>query len=243
MSRVEDIDRYLRAHFAAERRPVPTPTDPRVHPFVTISRQTGIGGHALADAMLDVFESQEDVDVFEGWKVYDRSLCEIVAKDPRFSRSLDSLVEEEYRSKANDFFHQMLRSTADQSMVMNRVFLVVRAVAGMGRAIIVGRGGSHVTADMPQGISLRIVAPEDVRIARAMELHGFSEREARAGARKRDADRARLLRARFGADIDDPTGYDVTWNIRDVTFEGISEATAALVRCRATRLVQTDRSL
>jgi hypothetical protein len=76
-----------------------------------------------------------------------------------------------------------------------------------------------------------------------MEVHGLSEREARAGARKRDADRARLLRARFDADIDDPTGYDVTWNIGDVTFEEISEATAALVRRRAVRLVATDRSL
>jgi cytidylate kinase len=243
MSRVEDIDRYLRAHFAAEQRPVSTPADSRVHPFITISRQTGIGGHALADAMVEVFDGQQDVDVFGGWKVYDRSLCEIVAKDPRFSRSIDSLIEEEYRSRTNDFFHQMLRSTADQSMVMNRVFLVVRAVASMGRAIIVGRGGSHVTTDMPQGISLRIVAQEDVRIARAMEAHGLSEREARAGARKRDADRARLLRARFDADIDDPTGYDVTWNIGDVTFEEMSEATAALVRRRAVRLVATDRSL
>ncbi len=243
MSRVEDIDRYLRAHFAAEQRPASTPTDSRVHPFITISRQTGIGGHALADAMLKVFDGQQDVHVFGGWKVYDRSLCEIVAKDPRFSQSIDSLIEEEYRSKTNDFFHQMLRSTADQSMVMNRVFLVVRAVAGMGKAIIVGRGGSHVTADMPQGISLRIVAPEDVRIARAMEVHGLSEREALAGARKRDTDRARLLRARFGADIDDPTGYDVTWTVGNVTFEEISEATATLVRCRADRLVATDRSL
>jgi cytidylate kinase len=243
MSRVEDIDRYLRAHFAAEQRPASAPKDSRVLPFITISRQTGIGGHALADAMVEAFERQEDVDVFGGWQVYDRSLCEIVAKDPRFSRSLDSLIEEEYRSRTNDFFHQMLRSTADQSMVMNRVFLVVRAVAGMGKAIIVGRGGSHVTADIPQGISLRIVAPEGVRIARAVEVHGLSEREALAGARKRDADRSRLVRERFGADIDDPTGYDTIWNIGNVTFEEISKATAALVRCRAVRLVATDRSL
>ena len=45
MSRVEDIDRYLRAHFAAERRQQPGPTEARVHPFVTISRQAGTMKH------------------------------------------------------------------------------------------------------------------------------------------------------------------------------------------------------
>jgi cytidylate kinase len=232
MKRIDDIDRYLRAHFAAQRMPGPTPVEPRVYPFVTISRQTGTGGHALADTMLEVFSEQADVDLFSGWRVYDRSICEIVVEDRRFAGSLDSLIEEEYRSRTNDFFHQMLRSTAHQDMVMNRAFLVVRAIAGMGKSIIVGRGGSHVTKDMPQGVSLRIVAPEDVRIARAMEVHGLTEKEARAGASKRDSDRARLLRSFFGADIGDPTGYDVTWNADSASFSEISQATASLVRCR-----------
>jgi cytidylate kinase len=127
----------------------------------------------------------------------------------------------------------MLRSTAAQTMVMDRVFLVVRAIAGMGKSIIVGRGGSHVTKDMPQGVSLRIIAPEEARISRAMEVYGLTEKEARAGASKRDSERARLLRSHFGADINDTTGYDVTWNTGSASFEEISEATAALVRCRS----------
>jgi cytidylate kinase len=232
MKRIEDIDRYLRAHFAAQMMPGPDPGERRVHPFVTISRQTGTGGHALADVMLEVFAEQDDVDLFGGWRIYDRTICEMVVQDKRFAGSLDLLVEEEYRSRANDFFHQMLRSTADQTMVMNRVFVVVRAIAGMGKAIIVGRGGSHVTKDIPRGVSLRIVAPEDVRIARAMDVHDLSEKEARAGSRKRDADRARLIRSHFAADIGDPTGYDVTWNVGSASFAEVSRATVSLVRGR-----------
>jgi cytidylate kinase len=239
MKRIEDIDRYLRAHLAAQMMPGPDPAERRVHPFVTISRQTGTGGHALADAMLEVFAEQDDVDLFGGWRVYDRSICEMVVQDKRFAGSLDLLVEEEYRSKANDFFHQMLRSTADQTMVMNRVFVVVRAIAGMGKAVIVGRGGSHVTKDLPRGVSLRLVAPEDVRIARAMDVHDLSEKEARAGSRKRDADRARLIRSHFTADINDPTGYDVTWNVGSASFEEISRATVSLVRSRNNSQVES----
>ncbi len=232
MSRVEDIDRYLRAYFAAQRMPEPPASDMRVHPFVTISREAGTGAHTLADTMVEVFSRQPDTDVFGGWQVFDRTVCEIVVQDQRFVQSLDSLIEEEYRSKTSDFFHQMLRSTADQSMMMKRVFLVVRTIAGMGKSIIVGRAGSHVTADMPQGVSIRLVAPEPVRIQRAMSVHDLSERDARTGARKRDSARARLLKEHFDADINDPSGYDATWSLGKVTHEEIAASVACLVRQR-----------
>jgi len=234
MNRVENIERYLKAQLAQERRTVLASGHPEPAPFVTISRQAGIGGHALADAMLAVFSQQTDTDVFHGWQIYDKTICEIVAKDPQFSRSLDSLLEEEYRSRTTDFFHQMLRATADQTLVAERVFLVVRAIAGMGRSIIVGRGSSHATKDLPLGVHLRVVAPEDERVHRTMEVRDLSERDARAFVRARDADRARLLKVHFGVDIDDPLGYDLTCNTANATFNEIAEAVAGVVRRRAT---------
>ena len=232
MSRVNDIDRYLRAYFASQQTPEAAPSQPHARPFVTISRQAGIGGHALADTLVEVFSSIDDR-VFEGWRVYDRTLCEMVAEDPRYRKNLDSLLEEEYRAKTNDFFHQMLRSTVDQKLVMNRVFLAVRTVAGIGKAVIVGRAGAQVTKDMKEGVSIRVIAPEDVRIARAMEVHGLTEREARAGGRKRDADRSRLIKAQFETDIDDPAGYDAVFNVGEVSFGEIARCVAVMVRARS----------
>jgi len=233
MDRVADIDRYLRAYFASQQTSEAAPSQPHARPFVTISRQAGIGGHDLADTIVDVFSSIDDP-IFDGWRVYDRTLCEMVAGDPRYRKSLDSLVEEEYRAKANDFFHQMIRSTVDQKLVMNRVFLAVRTVAGMGKGVIVGRAGAQVTEDMPEGVSIRVIAPEDARIARAMDAHGLTEREARAGGRKRDADRARLIKAHFGVDIDDPTGYDAVFNAGIMSFGEIARSAAVMVRARTT---------
>ena len=232
MSRVADIDRYLRAYFAADQIPREDALEVVTRPFITVSRQSGIGGHDVADAIVAAFDRSDDAQVFHGWRVYDRTLCQMVADDPRYSASLDSLLEEEYRSKTDDFFHQMVRSTVDQKLVMDRVFLAVRTVAGMGNAVIVGRAGSHVTKDMPGGISLRIIAPEDLRVERSMVAEGLSEREARARIRKRDADRARLLRAHFGADIDDPAGYDAVFNMAQVSAEEIADCCATLVGAR-----------
>ncbi|MDJ0791839.1 MAG: cytidylate kinase-like family protein [Acidimicrobiia bacterium] len=229
MSRVADIDRYLRAYFAADQVQPPPEEESDVRPFLTISRQAGVGGHGLADRIVQEFDAQADDDLFGGWRVYDKTLCQMVADDPRYASSLDSLLDEEYRSKTDDFFHQMVRSTVDQKLVMDKVFLAVRTVAGMGHAVIVGRAGSHVTRDMPQGRSIRIVAPEEMRIEQVMDAERVSAREARSRVRKRDSGRARLLKAHFGADIDDPTGYDVVFNMAHVTPDEIARCAVDLV--------------
>lgn len=233
MNRVGNIERYLRAKLASEQMPATLDDDAAPAPFVTISRQAGIGGHRLGEVILDTFNRQPDTDVFGGWQIYDKTVCEIVARDPAFSGSLDSLMAEEYRSPTTDFFHQMLRSTVDQKMVMNRAFLVVRTIAGMGNAIIVGRGGAQVTRDMPTGVSLRVVAPDAVRIQRAMDTMELPERDAAVYVKKRDADRARLIRAHFDVDIDDPAGYDLVANAGRMSFDVIAAITATLVRERA----------
>ena len=93
MGRVEDIERYLKVSLASQRERRADYSVARAYPFITISRQTGVGGHALADKMLEVFSEQEDVEVFGGWRIYDRALCDIVAEDPGFGGSLESLTE------------------------------------------------------------------------------------------------------------------------------------------------------
>ena len=83
-TRIEDIDRYLQAYFAAEHTADSGPggEGPGFRPFVTISRQAGVGGHELADDMLEVFHAHSNRALFGGWQIFDRSICEIVAGDP-----------------------------------------------------------------------------------------------------------------------------------------------------------------
>jgi cytidylate kinase len=230
MRHIEGIDLFIRAQIAAEE--AQQTTEPRPHPFITISREAGAGGHSLADALLEAFSGEADRDLFGGWKVFDQRLCEIVAEDPRYASSLDSMQEEEYRSRTDEFFRQLLGSQLHQDVVMNRVFRVVRALATLGKAIIVGRGGSQVTKGMPYGVALRLVAPEDHRIDRLMELHDLSERDARDLMRKRDSHRARLLKTNFSVDVADPTNYDATWNTATVPYDEIAASIVALIQQR-----------
>lgn len=232
MKRVEHVDRYLRAQLAMEREPGSRDDEPGIHPFVTISREAGAGGLQLAETLLDVFGRQPETELFAGWQVYDRHLCEIVAEDPRYAESLDSLLELDDSPRAG-FFHAVLGPSTHHALLMDRVFLVVHTLAAMGKSIIVGRGGSAVTRTMPQGVSLRLVAREDSRVELIQQMYGLNERKARQQVHKRDADRARLLKDHFGLDIADPTQYDVTWNTDRTSLGEIADAVVGLVRSRS----------
>jgi len=203
-----------------------------VHPFVTISRQAGAGGHSLAAALLEAFARQDDGATFGGWHVFDRRICEMVVEDPKLTGSLESLVSEEYRSRTEDFIHQLLSPSVSQDYVAERVFRIVRTLAGVGKAVIVGRAGSQATLGLGQGVSLRLVAPEPVRLGRIMTIDHLGEREARNEMKKRDAHRARLVRRHFRVYIDDPLGYDATFNTGTLSFDEIAEAVVAMLRSR-----------
>ncbi len=116
---------------------------------------------------------------------------------------------------------------------MARVFQIVHAIASVGKAIIIGRGGSEVTRAMGPGVRIRIVAPEEDRIHRLAELHGWEERKARAEAKRLDSSRARLMKTHFRVDIEDPTAYDAVWNTGSAPAGDIAEAVTAVLRNRA----------
>jgi cytidylate kinase len=234
------MEAYLIAH-AEDMRSREDGSEGKLRPFITISRQAGAGGHLLAGALLDTFARQEDIGLFGGWQVFDRKLCEIAAEHPTFSASISSLLAEEYRPRSDEFFRQMLGSSIDQDMLMLHVFRVVRAVASIGKSIIVGRAGSEVTRDLAQGISLRLIAPEETRIERVMDRYGLDERAARGEAKKLDSSRARLLKSHFRVDINDPTLYDAVWNTGRIPIETIAESIVATVRHQAALLELESR--
>lgn len=229
----ESIRRFLDAQFAAQQATEPGPERPHHHPFVTISRQAGAGGHALARAMVAVFAEQDDRDLFGTWQVFDRELCEIVVEDPRLTGALDRLISEVYLSRTEEFFNQLVKPAPDQDYMMEQVFHAVRNLAGIGKVIIVGRGGAHATRGMGPSFSVRLVAPIEARVSRIAELEKLDERRARERVRKLDAHRARVIKRRFGADIDDPLEYDAVWNTGAIGFETMAHATVAVLRRRA----------
>lgn len=218
--------------FLTEKRDLTEASDEGL-PFITISRQAGAGGHLLSYIILTELLKCRGADVFQGWHVFDKALCEAVAGNPTIQADMESLVAEEYRSEFRDFIESLFTGQSKQYVINKMTFKVVRILALIGKVIIVGRGGSLVTADMPQGIHIRLVAPEAQRIVWMMKRFKLRKEQARETVAKQDADRRKLIKLFFHRDIADPLLYDVVWNTGRTDLDMIARNAIDLIRQRA----------
>jgi len=208
---------------------------PDVHaglfPFITISREVGAGGRRLARTLIEVMENHPS-EMFRGWKVLDRESFEGMIRDERLRSAFDAVFSEECHSEIEALVRTLLGSSSAQPAAVSHLFQAIRKMATCGKVIIVGRAGSCVTASLPLGVHLRLVAPESQRI-RELGLQSLGESEARKELARRDRDRARLVQIYFRREISDPNLYDVIWNSARTPMEVIALATLTLVEERA----------
>lgn len=230
MSPANPIERFLHGHMY-DKRDASFAT--RLRPFVTISRQAGAGGLTLAHALLDRFEHEDDKELFGEWDMFDQKLVAMVAEDSDLRVSVEALLSEQYHKAAEDFFRQMFTSTTPQDIVTDRMFRLVRTIAEVGKAVIVGRAGSEVTRGLGPSVSVRLVAPEQARIAHMTELYGHSEKEATEAIARLDSGRARMMKRHFRVNIDDPLHYDAVWNTGRVSYEEIADSIVVTLKARA----------
>lgn len=198
-------------------------------PFVTISREAGAGGHTLAREILRKLEVLEPGPFSEEWEVFDHKLCLLIAEDKKFGVSFDQLLTEEYRSEVGQVISEMLAQRASRYQLYKRVFEIVRALAMLGKCVIVGRAGMCVAADMPLGVHIRLVAPEEVRIKRMMKMLEIGEKETARKVKEQDRDRRRLVNDFFGKDIGSPLLYDAVFNTDRLAVQEIAETVARMV--------------
>lgn len=203
------------------------------YPFVTVSRQAGAGGHLLSYVILTEFLKYRDNPLFEGWHVFDRELCELVARDPLLQKDMEVLIAEKSRSQFNDFVESLYTGHSEQHDLYRTTFKVVRMLSLIGKVIIVGRGGSLISHDLPQGIHIRLVAPEAHRIIWMMKRFKMHKEDAREAVIRQDKDRQKLIKLFFNRDIQDPLLYDMVWNTGRVGLDVITRSTIDMIKKRA----------
>lgn len=219
ISHMSDVARYLDAMAFARAQAGPWPLGHG--PFVTISRQAGSGGHALAEAVMREL-SRRDAAWARDWQTFDHALIRMVDEDPRLRDALRALMTEEYYSKGHDMLRQFLMGSVPQDVVLARVFHAVRLLASVGRVVIIGRGAACLTGDLPGGVHVRLVAgrkPRLARLARQWELDPEATAKKMAEV---DASRAALVRDHFHRDVDDAELYDAVFNVDRVPVDEVA---------------------
>lgn len=229
MERNADVLRFLDSQ--TFERPGPE-GEPGTRPFVTISREAGAGGRSLAEALLAAFARRRRPEL-AGWQSADKEVCERLSRDPRLKVSLTALLDERFRGAIEDALTTAFTGAAPQFAVYRAVFRTERALAAVGRVILVGRGGALATRGLSGGVHVRLVGARDARVERVAARQGWTRHEAGRWVDEHDRAREALVKAYFGASPADPLLYDVTFHTDHVSPDSAAEAVAELILARS----------
>ncbi len=202
-------------------------------PFITISRQAGAGGNALAAILDEKIQKLHTEPLFQGWHLCGQELCHMVGQDPKLKDLVDSLKRTEYHSHAEDILSQLIHGGASQDVVVKKMFHLIRTFALHGKVVFVGRGSTFLTRDLPLGVHVYLEASMESRVKRMMSVLSLDAKKAREAVEVKDKAKAELVKTFFNKDIRDPLLYDSVWNTDRVSIEEIAKLLIEIVRDKA----------
>jgi hypothetical protein len=159
-------------------------------PYITVSRQYGCDGLELTGPLVEKLNQRDEQ---QRWKLYHKELLKQLAEDTGLT---EEIIEKERFSKPSlmkDFLRGLLKSNVpDGYEIRKSITMMVRTVAFEGYAVIIGQGGNAATTDLDNGLSVRIEAPKEWRIARISVREQLSKEAAAARMEEIDAQRQYL---------------------------------------------------
>ncbi|GIV57529.1 MAG: cytidylate kinase-like family protein [Bacteroidetes bacterium] len=183
------------------------------YPVITISREFGAQGAALARRLGER----------TGFTVWDQELVHAIAEeagaDARLLASLDEHVREAIEDAINA---ALLGASVTNVQYLRALMRVVQAIAHHGSSIIVGRGANYILRERDR-VSIRVVAPLDVRVRRYAEAQGLREKEARRYVLERDEERAAFVRHYFHRDVAHAADYDLVLNAGTYDLDAMAD--------------------
>ena len=194
---------------------------PHPKPCISISREPGCGGTALArrlakDLGMDLIGSKIIQQVAERADISEKVIASLDEKQVRLR---DLWLESLFRTRhilPNEYLRYLAK--------------VVGTIGKQGNTVIIGRGGQFLLPP-EETFRIRLVGPRELRIRNVM-CHSNTDYEASERyVSKTEADRNAFHCRHFGADWTNPVYYDLTVNTGTLGIEGavaVVEAAFAL---------------
>lgn len=195
-------------------------------PFITISRPVGIDAEPLTHALA--------TELGGNWSAWDHELIEKVAADHSISQQFIERIENERHNWIEEAFASISprygSSYPDEAKVYKRIVATVAALAESGHTIIVGKACRCITAKLPGGRHIRLVAPKADRVANVARELNLSPDAAEARLTEMDEARMAFYHRYWPRFLLGPESFALTINVSDVTLDQAVRCIAALVR-------------
>lgn len=224
-------------HTRLSSRPASAPVGPcgELHPFITLSRETGAGATTLGQQLV-LRLNQEYGDDGQSWVFLDRDLLTQALLHHQLPERLAKYLPEDRIAESQAVIGELVGLHPSLWQLEQKISEAILQLAHVGRVIFAGRAANLVTRALPSGLHLRLVASLETRIARVAAALQCDREAAFAHIEKTDIARRRYVRSHFDRDVDDPHLYDLVINTERVPPGTTARLVIAALRERLTRL-------
>jgi len=174
--------------------------------YITISRQLGSGGEQIAEILSELLK----------WQIYDHEILDYMAENMDVHVKALESVDERTISWINDWLAPLFSSKSgehvEQMSYYKHLGKVLLVIAKHGRAIIIGRSAGQILP-REKGLSVRVVAPFELRCSRYAKEKNISVEEAAELVRTSDKRQTGFMKELLQKDIDEPIWYDIVINM------------------------------
>src|SRR6267142_306330 len=130
---------------------------------VTISRQSGSGAHAVAEALTDYLQAHAP-DKSRSWRVFDRNLVEKVLEDHHLPVRYARFLPEDRISEFGDALEELLGAHPPSWTLLRQIEETVQHLAMEGNVILIGRGANLITRKLDHVFHVRLVGSLERRV-------------------------------------------------------------------------------
>lgn len=181
---------------------------PRIS-VITISREPESRGHILTKRLAETFE----------FDIFHQEIIHGMAE----STSVDNWILETLDEKGLNVLEHLVSSLVNRHHLwpdqhLKQLVKIVSAIGKQGRAIIVGRGANFILPP-EERLSLRSVAPLEIRVKNASRDFSISVEEAKRRILRTESDRKAFIKKYFNSDISAPLNYDIVINTGKVSMD------------------------
>ena len=181
--------------------------------IITIGRQHGSNGHAVAQALADQLSIP----------CYSKAIVDHTARDsnlsPEVVRSYDEKRVSPFLSPGMQFFG-MDEGFRLNMQIASAQFDTIRRLASEGDAVFVGRCADYVLRNREDLVRVFITADYPFRVKAMMERKGLTEDQAKKLVKTVDKDRGSYYRYYTDQSWGDVNCYDLCINVARVGVDG-----------------------
>jgi cytidylate kinase len=189
-------------------------------PVITISREPGSGGRLIAKAIAEEL----------GMDLFHQEVLHEMAKSAQVSSQLLETLDEKGLNTLEHWVSSMINARhlwPDE--YSQHLMKVIGTIAKHGSAVLVGRGANFILP-REKRFSVRIVAPQAMRIANVAKTFDLSQEDATRRVIRTNSDRKAFVHKYFNADIADPLNYDMVLNTEVLSIAQAARAVSCIFK-------------